>query len=86
MRHRDIKEGRWYVIDFQSDAPALAFVGKGLVITRTPRNYAQGTIAVLCEDGEVGYFGSNDFDRPTRAPKCKVVRKLLFDAARRILH
>ena len=87
MRFEDIKIGGTYHINFIHDRfKSCNYVGNGVPILFNPSGYPENTLEVLLENGELGYFGPEDFKYIISEPGPKLdipTKTLIIELARR---
>lgn len=86
MRFEDIKIGGTYHISFTEGDESYNYIGAGVPVRLAPPYYPNNSFEVLLEDGELGYFGPEDFKYIISEPGPKLdipTKTLIIELARR---
>ena len=86
MRLQDIKIGGTYHISFTEGDESYNYTGACVPIALNPAYYPKNTFKVLLENGELGYFGPEDFKYIISEPGPKLdipTKTLIIELARR---
>ncbi len=87
MKIKDIKIGGTYLISFTNGDESSNYIGEGVpILCNLSGGYPKDTFEVLLEDGELGYFGPQDFKYVIAEPGAKLdipTKTLIIELARR---